>query len=377
MAGRRVNVADLLGKPAAVKEQETEGAADAASSDRLIHVKTARLAPNPHNPRDSVGNLSDLSSIVKIQRQSLLVVTRAAYLLLYPDEAEQLRGCDFIVVNGCRRHAAALEYGRETLACAVNDTVARSRAALLRAALDENVERKDLDPIEEAKAVMAIVAEYETAKAAAEAEGWTAAWISQRKSLLKLHPDLQAMVRAHAAGEEAGLSIRRARRLGTVKGIEGMTAEQQLAQLDVLERDDASKKAAAGRQASSVSPEQAPAPAGSRRAQDPTTAGAEFAAVNSAARLALAVEDPAPAGSPAAPASTSDAAAEFTAVNSEPGAGVPDQRGEEAETTQQVLVDLAAMTIDDLAQVIFSTLSLDDTYRLADALATRVLEASD
>ncbi|MFD7734145.1 ParB/RepB/Spo0J family partition protein [Kitasatospora phosalacinea] len=373
MAGRRVNVADLLGKPAAPAEnRDFEGASDSSGPDRLIYVKTARLAPNPHNPRDGVGDLSDLSSIAEIQRQSLLVVTRAAYLLLYPDEAEQLRGSDFIVVNGCRRHAAAVEFERAELACAVNDTVARSRAALLRAALDENVERKDLDPIEEAKAVMAIVAEYPTAKAAAEAEGWTGAWISQRKSLLKLHPDLQAMVRAHAAGDESGLSIRRARRLGAVKDIEELTAEQQLMRLADIERGDSAKKAA-GRQSAAV--DQAADANGTSEGQ--VQEAAEFTAVNSGARPSAAgVSAPAALGMQESRAP--GAAAEFTAVNPASTADrpVPKQSAGATGTPSPTLVDLAALTIDELAQAIFSALSIDDAYRLADALATKVLESS-
>ncbi|MFE1522120.1 hypothetical protein ACFW9I_35945 [[Kitasatospora] papulosa] len=47
---------------------------------------------------------------------------------------------------------------------------------------------------------MDVVAEYLTAKDAAAAEGWSESWISHRKNLLKLHPELQKEVRARAAG---------------------------------------------------------------------------------------------------------------------------------------------------------------------------------
>ncbi|MFJ7280273.1 ParB/RepB/Spo0J family partition protein [Kitasatospora sp. NPDC098663] len=349
---RRVNVSDLLGTPPPDTEsaEETERPEKA---DRLIHVKASRLIPNPHNPRDEVGDLSDLSSIQEIQRQSLLVVTRAAYLALYPEETEALRGYDYVVVNGCRRHAAAVQYGREQLACAVNDSVARSRAALRRAAYDENVERRDLDPIEEAKAVVAIVSEYPTAKEAAEAEGWTGAWISQRRSLLKLHPEVQALVRSHArTGGETGLSIRVARRLGSVKGIEEMSAEQQLHQLDRLAVEDTAKKTAA-RQASKM-------PASTQ-----TPAGAEFTAVNPAQ-----TDLSRPAAAPTAGAPSALAAVNPDVVD---GAALPEPRSEGAAERADEGERLVGDAVRELVRLAGGPARMADA--LADHLASEALHA--
>ncbi|GAA2984621.1 hypothetical protein GCM10010519_18840 [Streptomyces lactacystinicus] len=342
---RRVNVSDLLGTPPPDSENP-EGTEKSEKADRLIHVKTSRLLPNPHNPRDEVGDLSDLSSIQEIQRQSLLVVTRAAYLDLYPKESEKLRGYDYVVVNGCRRHAAAVKYGRDQLACAVNDSVARSRAALRRAAYDENVERRDLDPIEEAKAVVAIVAEYPTAKEAAEAEGWTGAWISQRRSLLKLRPEVQALVRSHArTGGETGLSIRAARRLGSVKGIEEMSAEQQLRELERLAAEDAVKKAA-DRQARQSS--KTPTPATAPRST-------EFTAVNPA--------QPGP-GRPSVTA-VAGSSSGFTAVNPDlaDGAALPEPRSEDVAGHADAGERLVSDAVRELVRL------TDGPARMADALA--------
>ncbi|MFF2549098.1 ParB/RepB/Spo0J family partition protein [Kitasatospora sp. NPDC058063] len=377
---RRVNVSDLLGTPPPDSEN-AEGAERPEKADRLIHVKASRLLPNPHNPRDEVGDLSDLSSIQEIQRQSLLIVTRAAYLGLYPEEAEELRGYDYVVVNGCRRHAAAVKYGREQLACAVNDSVARSRAALRRAAYDENVERRDLDPIEEAKAVVAIVSEYPTAKEAAEAEGWTGAWISQRKSLLKLHPDVQSLVRSHArTGGETGLSIRAARRLGSVKGIEGMSAQLQLLQLERLAAEDAAKKAA-DRQTRLGSKKAEPTPVpGSPRstAVDPARDGLGPGGSESASGE----NEMAPSA-----AHPKGEAPKFTAVNPEADvASLPEPRSEEAsrESGEDLyLVPVPALVWNDPAAVYallrermsadqrtaLASLLIDDLEAVQDAVA--------
>lgn len=53
--------------------------------------------------------MSALSSIADLQLQPVTVVTREAYHALYPDDGIETR---YVVVNGCRRLAAAREYGR-------------------------------------------------------------------------------------------------------------------------------------------------------------------------------------------------------------------------------------------------------------------------
>ena len=44
------------------------------------------LTPNPRNPRDDLGDLSNLESIGDMQLQPAVVVTKGAYLKLYPDD---------------------------------------------------------------------------------------------------------------------------------------------------------------------------------------------------------------------------------------------------------------------------------------------------
>ncbi|EFG78418.1 ParB-like protein [Mycobacterium parascrofulaceum ATCC BAA-614] len=165
------------------------------------------LTPNPRNPRDDLGDLSDLESIADMQLQPVVVVTKNAYLRLYPDDVITAR---FVVINGCRRLAAAHKYGRTDLAIVVNDDVARDRITLISASIAENVDRKDFDVIEEAKAVQALVTECGSAAEAATRLRRTQAWVSQRRALLGLAPELQAALRR---GE---LAIREARNLALV-----------------------------------------------------------------------------------------------------------------------------------------------------------------
>ena len=165
------------------------------------------LVANPRNPRDGVGDLKNLASIVDIQLQPAVAVTKAAYLKLYPEDTITAK---YVVVNGCRRLAAAHEYGRTDLAVIVNDEIARDRITLISASIAENVDRQDFDVIEEAKAVAALVAECGRADEAAKRLHKTASWVSQRRALLELAPELQAALRR---GE---LAIREARSLARV-----------------------------------------------------------------------------------------------------------------------------------------------------------------
>lgn len=164
------------------------------------------LSANPRNNRD-VGDLSDLASIADIQLQPALVITKQAYLNLYPDDVIPTR---YVVINGCRRLAAAHEFGRTDLDVTVNDAVARDRLTLLVSTITENIGRKDYDVIEEANAVEALVAECGRADEAAARLHKSEGWVSQRRSLLQLDPELQQALRR---GE---LALRDARSLARV-----------------------------------------------------------------------------------------------------------------------------------------------------------------
>jgi ParB family chromosome partitioning protein len=203
--GQRTNLADLV---ASVGDKSPVDKGQPPRDDVPGHtVPLSDLTANPRNPRDDVGDLADLASIADIQLQPALVVSRAAYLRLYPDDDITSR---YVVVNGCRRLAAAHKYGRNDLAIVVNDAVARDRVTMISASIAENVDRQNFDVIEEARAVEALVLECGRADAAAARLHKTGAWVSQRRALLHLAPELQTALRR---GE---LAIRDARQLARV-----------------------------------------------------------------------------------------------------------------------------------------------------------------
>ncbi|MEZ0092366.1 ParB/RepB/Spo0J family partition protein [Streptacidiphilus sp. EB129] len=226
---RRKSMADLF------DEGQPRVATDVAQDPAAVRLPVDRCAVNPHNPRDEDGSLEDLRSIAKRQLQSCLGVTLQAYLALWPEDVDRddLQRVDHVIVNGNRRLKAARKYGRSDLIAIIDDTVATSRAELLRAALDENEERRNLDPIEEAKAIRGIVSEYPSARAAAQEQGWSTSYVSQRTRLLLLAEEIQQEIRIHARTEgKDGISLRDARWLAGREGIEGLSAAQQYTALE-------------------------------------------------------------------------------------------------------------------------------------------------
>lgn len=123
-----------------------------------------------------------------MQLQPAVAVTKAAYLKLYPDDQVTAK---YVIVNGCRRLAAAHQYGRTDLAVVVNDEIARDRVTLISASISENVDRQDFDVIEEAKAVQALVAECGRADEAAKRLHKTESWVSQRRACCPSRPSFK------------------------------------------------------------------------------------------------------------------------------------------------------------------------------------------
>ncbi|MDT2006612.1 ParB/RepB/Spo0J family partition protein [Rhodococcus opacus] len=195
-----------------------------AAGGTPTNVPLSELAPNPRNPRDELGDLADLVSITGTQLQPALVVTRDAYMRLYPEDDTKIGLARWVVINGCRRLAAAENFGRPNLDIVVKDEVAKDRETLLAAAVIENVGRRDFDVIEEAKAVELLISECGTVDKAALKLNKSKAWISYRRSLLKLAPELQTALRK---GE---LAVRTARSLAQVPPeaqVQAWATEQQ------------------------------------------------------------------------------------------------------------------------------------------------------
>lgn len=188
--GRRTSLASLAGQ----KVDDVPGRSDPL----LLTLPLSKMVPTRFNPRRNFGTEDDLREfglkLKKRQLQPAVVVSRAAYLKLWPEEAESVGLAPYVIANGERRFRGSLAVGLTTLDVVHNEDVAKSRADFLDAVLSENVDREDLDPIERAIGIETMVEQLGGADPVAEHYGKTKGWVSQQRKLLKLIPDLQALV---------------------------------------------------------------------------------------------------------------------------------------------------------------------------------------
>ncbi|MFG2638729.1 ParB/RepB/Spo0J family partition protein [Streptomyces sp. NPDC048362] len=217
--GRRTSLATLAG----AKIEDVPGRGDAV----LLTLPLERLYCNRFNPRRNFGTVEELrefgEKLKKSQLQPAVVVSRAAYLALWPDEAHNVGSAAYVIANGERRYRASRLVGLEIIEAVQRDDVARSKAVFLDAVQSENNDRKDLDPIERAIAIEIMVTELGGVDQVAAYYGKTKGWVSQQRKLLKLVPELQDMV---SAGE---MPVRVARNIaGFSPGDQAMAWQSEL-----------------------------------------------------------------------------------------------------------------------------------------------------
>ncbi len=153
----------------------------AVPTSTVTEVPLARIAPNPHQPRhrwDDEG-LADLAASIRVHGvlQPVLVT-------------ETLDG--YQLVAGERRVRAARLAGLERIPALIRQLADRDQ---LQVALVENVQRADLDPIDEALAYRQLIDEFGlTQERVAERVGKARATIANTLRLLELHEAVQAAI---------------------------------------------------------------------------------------------------------------------------------------------------------------------------------------
>jgi ParB family transcriptional regulator, chromosome partitioning protein len=154
-------------------------------ADRAFEVDTDLLRPNRHQPRTSMddGKIEELARSIRANGIIQPVVVRKA-------------DTGYEIVAGERRWRAAQRAGLLKIPVVVRD-VPDDR--LLAVALIENIQREDLNPIEEAVAYRRLADEYHlTQEAIAEAVGKDRSSIANCLRLLKLPQEVRANVAAAA-----------------------------------------------------------------------------------------------------------------------------------------------------------------------------------
>ncbi|WP_411112119.1 ParB/RepB/Spo0J family partition protein [Streptomyces sp. c-19] len=164
---------------------------------------------NPDNPRSELGDLTDLANSLRDhgQKTAISIMTRFAYLQAHPGrEADLEPDTQYVVIDGNSRLAASREAGLDTLKVMLDDELGADPDAVLESALVANIHRRDLDPLDEAKALQQLLKLHGTQEKLAERLHRTQAWVSQRLALLNLTPELQQRLKD---GTEQAKHLRR------------------------------------------------------------------------------------------------------------------------------------------------------------------------
>ncbi len=98
------------------------------------------IDPNPDQPRQSMGDLSELMASIAEKGIIEPLIVRS-------------RGDRFQIIAGERRYQAAVQVGLQELPVVVRDV---DEAEVIELALIENIQRKDLTPFEEAEALFSL-----------------------------------------------------------------------------------------------------------------------------------------------------------------------------------------------------------------------------
>ena len=147
----------------------------------VVEVPLARISPNPYQPRHRIDEASLEELRASIREHGVLQPVLVT---------ETLDG--YQLVAGERRVRAARLAGLERIPALVRQLADRAQ---LEVALVENVQRADLDPIDEALAYRQLIEEFGlTQEHVAERVGKARATIANTLRLLDLHPDVQAAI---------------------------------------------------------------------------------------------------------------------------------------------------------------------------------------
>ena len=153
-----------------------------AAQDRLTELPVTSLRPGRYQPRTQMNPdaIADLADSIKAQGVIQPILVRPV-----PDG-------EFEIIAGERRWRAAQLAGLESVPVLVRDV--RDELALAMA-LIENIQREDLNPLEEAQGIQRLVAEFGmTHEAAAAAVGRSRSGVTNLLRLLSLAKPVQDLI---------------------------------------------------------------------------------------------------------------------------------------------------------------------------------------
>jgi len=158
-------------------------------------IPVTLIDPNPHQPRHQLQNAEIEDLAASIGQSGILQP-----LLVRPN------GSRFFLIAGYRRISAARLAGLTEVPCLVREM---TDPEMLQFALIENLQRSDLNPIEEAEAINHLRENSKLdQKGIAELINKSEGFVSERTSLLKLPAEIRGLV------EDGRLPIRKALEIG-------------------------------------------------------------------------------------------------------------------------------------------------------------------
>ncbi len=144
-------------------------------------INLERIEPNPYQPRDNAAE-EELEELAESVRENGIL---QPVILTSSGEG-------YYLVAGERRWRAARKAGLETIPALVRDL---DQDKMMELALIENIHRKDLNPLEEARAYRQLLEELDLTQAELSSRlGRSRSSISNSLRLLKLPPEVQEYV---------------------------------------------------------------------------------------------------------------------------------------------------------------------------------------
>jgi len=189
----------------ATAHSPTEGAREALKNLPVDLIQRGKYQPSTHMDQQSLQELAD-----SIRSQGVI----------QPIVVRPVGGGGYEIIAGERRWRAAQLAGLQDIPAVVRDIPDQAAIAM---ALIENIQREDLNALEEAAALQRLIDEFDmTHQAAAEAVGRSRTAVSNLLRLLELDPEVKQHV------ERGALEMGHARALLALSGAKQREAAQRV-----------------------------------------------------------------------------------------------------------------------------------------------------
>jgi len=194
--------------PTSVIEPEDKSDGKEVEGERVLQLPVDAIVPNRFQARQSFDEekLRELSESIK------------EHGVVQPVVVRQNESGKYELVAGERRWRASRLLGMETIPAIIKDYSAKELTAV---SLVENIQRQDLNPMEEARAYQLLLKEFSLSQEElAKRLGKSRPFIANMVRLLSLEPEVQKMV------EAGSLSMGHARALLSLKSFRQITAAE-------------------------------------------------------------------------------------------------------------------------------------------------------